>query len=170
MIREEEAITYFESAKKRLEDFRKIYPSPDIVGYQATTKEISFYDMAISALSAEPCEDCVSREEVYKITLNESMKLSLEQEHKIRMTVRDLPSVQPMRFKGEWTPISSVEELPEECLWVTRKGKDYCFVELIGWDGYRKCRTEDGGFRCSSDLKDVVAYMPYFEPEPYKEG
>lgn len=46
-----EAITYFEGQKKRLEDFRKIYPSPDTVGYKATTKEISFYDMAISALS-----------------------------------------------------------------------------------------------------------------------
>ncbi len=50
MTREQEAITYFESQKKRLEDFRKIYPSPDTVGYQATTKEISFYNMAISAL------------------------------------------------------------------------------------------------------------------------
>ena len=49
----EEAITYFEGQKKRLEDFRKIYPSPDTVGYQATTKEISFYDMSISALSTE---------------------------------------------------------------------------------------------------------------------
>ena len=51
MTKEQEAITYFESVKKRLEDFREIYPSPDTVGYQATTKEISFYDMAISALS-----------------------------------------------------------------------------------------------------------------------
>lgn len=46
-----EAIAYFKSKKKELKDFRKIYPSPDTVGYQATTKEISFYDMAISALS-----------------------------------------------------------------------------------------------------------------------
>ena len=51
MTREQEAITYFESKKKELEDFREIYPSPDTVGYQATTKEISFYDIAISALS-----------------------------------------------------------------------------------------------------------------------
>ena len=47
-------------------------------------------------------EDCISREEVYKITLDESMELSLEQEHKIRIAVRDLPSVQPMRPKGKW--------------------------------------------------------------------
>lgn len=53
MTREQEAITYFEGLKKRLEDFRKIYPSPDTVGYQATTKEISFYDMALSALSTD---------------------------------------------------------------------------------------------------------------------
>lgn len=50
MIREQEAITYFEDRKKELEYFRKIYPSPNTVGYQATTKEISFYEMAISAL------------------------------------------------------------------------------------------------------------------------
>lgn len=58
----EEAITYFEGQKKRLEDFRTIYPSPNTVGYQATTKEISFYDMAISALSAEgekKCSKCI---------------------------------------------------------------------------------------------------------------
>ena len=57
MTREQEAIVYFKGEKKRLEDFRKIYPSPDIVGYQATTKEISFYDMAIRALSEELSED-----------------------------------------------------------------------------------------------------------------
>lgn len=50
MIREE-AMSYFEGQKKKLEDFRKIYQSPHTVGYQATTKEISFYDMAVSALS-----------------------------------------------------------------------------------------------------------------------
>lgn len=73
------------------------------------------------------------------------------------------------RAKGEWIPVASVKELPKKCLWVTRKGENYCFVELIGWDSDRNCRTEDGGFRCSSDLEDVVAYMPYFEPEPYKD-
>ena len=73
--------------------------------------------------------------------------------------------------KGEWIPVSSVEEMPKECLWVTHKGADYAYVEMIGWDSQRECRTEDGGFRCDSDrLKDIVAYMPYSEPEPYKEG
>ena len=73
------------------------------------------------------------------------------------------------RLKGEWTPVSSVEEMPKETLWVTHKGTDYAYVELIGWDSQRNCRTEDGGFRCDiSRLKDVVAYMPYSRPEPYK--
>ena len=73
--------------------------------------------------------------------------------------------------KGEWIPVSSVEEIPKVPIWVTHKGADYAYVEVFGWDSQRNCRTEDGGFRCDSDgLKDVVAYMPYSEPEPYKEG
>ena len=70
--------------------------------------------------------------------------------------------------KGKWIPVSSVEEIPEAAIWVTHKGADYAYVEVLGWDSQRNCRTEDGGFRCDSDLKDVVAYMPYSEPEPYK--
>ena len=73
------------------------------------------------------------------------------------------------REKGEWTLVSSVEEMPKKALWVTHKGTDYAYVELIGWDSQRECRTEDGGFRCdNSRLKDVVAYLPYSRPEPYK--
>lgn len=71
--------------------------------------------------------------------------------------------------KEKWIPVSSVEEIPKEPIWVTHKGADYAYVEVLGWDSQRNCRTEDGGFRCGSDsLKDVIAYMPYSEPEPYK--
>ena len=51
MTVQDEVIAYFESLKKGLEDFLKMYPSPFTIGYQATLKEISFYDAAISALS-----------------------------------------------------------------------------------------------------------------------
>ena len=69
MTKEQEAIRYFEDQKKLLENFRKIYPSPDTVGYQATTKEISFYDMAISALSTETCNGCTHPCVMYEPTM-----------------------------------------------------------------------------------------------------
>lgn len=78
MTREQEATTYFESAKKRLEDFRKIYPSPNTVGYQATTKEINFYDMAISALS----EDEDKEQMAYEKGFYEGWKCRAESEDK----------------------------------------------------------------------------------------
>lgn len=80
---------------------------------------------------------------------------------------RTYPSNVRAESEVKWIPVSGIEELPKKALWVTRKGADYAYVELIGWDSQRNCRTEDGGFRCDSDLKDVVAYMPYSEPEPY---
>lgn len=70
---------------------------------------------------------------------------------------------------GKWIPVSSIEEVPKDWVWVTHKGTDYAYVEELGWDSQRECRTEDGGFRCDSNrLKDVVTYMPCSEPEPYK--
>ena len=64
-------------------------------------------DMAIEALSAEPCEDCISREAVLD-AINKYIEksqsrgtiddfISFEE-----LVVKDLPSVQPIRPKGEW--------------------------------------------------------------------
>ena len=97
----EEAIAYFEGEKERLEAFRKMYPSPNTVGYQATTKEIHFYDMAISALS-ENKGDLISRQAVLdaiqKLNIPEDMCVFEIISH-IEVAIATLPSVEN---KGEW--------------------------------------------------------------------
>ena len=65
------------------------------------------FDMAIKALKQEPCEDCISREAVLD-AINKYIEksqsrgtiddfISFEE-----LVVKDLPSVQPIRPKGEW--------------------------------------------------------------------
>ena len=67
-----EAIAYFEGQKERLEDFRNIYPSPDTVGYQATTKEIGFYDLAISALKGLDLPNNATNEDALNYMLRQT--------------------------------------------------------------------------------------------------
>ena len=71
----------------------------------------------------------------------------------------------------EWIPVSSVEEIPKRgCYWVTKNAKDTVWVDTIAWDDYYKYWRDDDGFRAfSEDLDNIVAYMPYFTPKPYKE-
>lgn len=83
------------------------------------TREIKeALNMAIEALSAEPCEDCISRAEAIKAL---EYNLSVEADgglDKYRTVIKDLlnaiyntqkaqiealPSVQPIRPKGKWT-------------------------------------------------------------------
>lgn len=123
------AIAYFESQKKRLEDFREIYPSPDTVGYQATTKEISFYDMAISALSAEG--KYIKKEEFKSAIHNFFYGL------KHNVTEEDIQAYAdalalysfPEREKGEWIEHEKVYEC-SNCNIIRAKGTtgkyNYC--------------------------------------------
>ena len=76
-------------------------------------------------------------------------------------------------LKGEWIPINDIEDIPKSgSYWVT---KDYAYstdVEKIRWsDTWRcwvDCDTDDVLTKESASL--IIAYMPYFEPEPYKKG
>ena len=55
-----------------------------------------FLDMAIKALDQQPCEDCVSREAVEKITWEEpSYTDALNVLTEVREKIRQLPSVTP---------------------------------------------------------------------------
>ena len=72
MTREERenAIEFFKFHRKMFcEDYLKKIPK-DSIGYQATLKEISYYNMAVKALEQEPCEDAVSRQYIIE-KLNE---------------------------------------------------------------------------------------------------
>ena len=60
-------------------------------------------DHAIKALEQAPCEDCISREVVEKITWEEpSYDDALNVLTEVRDKVRALPSVTPQRTKGKW--------------------------------------------------------------------
>ena len=62
--------------------------------------DIEALDMAIEALKAQPCEDCVSRESVIdtlKLLRNKGFSV-----YAYDKWIEGLPSVQPEREKGEW--------------------------------------------------------------------
>lgn len=71
--------------------------------------------------------------------------------------LEELPSAQP---EQKWTPCSDPSDLPKDKrLWITREIYGARIVYDVVWD-----MTE-----WSDDVSDVVAYMPYWEPEPYAE-
>lgn len=76
------------------------------------------------------------------------------------------PAVQPK--KGEWIPISSINEIPKEgAYWVTFEYENgYHETSHIGWDKFHEHWDDEEGW--ALDNEDyIIAYMPYFEPEPY---
>ena len=59
----------------------------------------------------------------------------------------------------EWIPCKPLELPKDKKLWVTHNAFGYRYVTRIFWDmtGW------------NDNVSDVVAYMPYVEPEPYRE-
>lgn len=73
-------------------------------------------------------------------------------------------AVEPESKLRGWIPCSDPSDLPKDKrLWITREISDGFFtlreVSDVIWD-----MTEWSG-----SVSNVVAYMPYWEPEPYKE-
>lgn len=133
MTRQQEAITYFESQKKRLEDFRKIYPSPNTVGYQATTKEISFYDMAISALSEN------------KTQMIDKSNFDTEQYKTDLQSAYDCGYNKALsENKGEWIDKGNGSYVCSNCKteWTTSQIEKMCFCPTCGAD-MREPKGED---------------------------
>lgn len=97
---------------------------------EAYESMIEALDMAIKALEQQPCEDCISREAVEKITWEEpSYADGLNVLTEVRDKIRQLPSVTPKQKVGKW------EELPNgyecsECGILRAKGRtgkyNYC--------------------------------------------
>ena len=111
---------------------------------------------AISALSAEPCDDCISRAEALKCLEFIGDKKTLDEVYERQSK---LPSVQPI---NKWIPVS--ERLPEE-------GKNVLFCDIdndimLGYHLTYAPAThfvEKGSWE---DMKNVFAWQPL--PEPYK--
>ena len=122
------------------------------------------YEQGKQDAQPEPCEDAVSREAVSKWlkqygqdVLHGKYKFSLMY---IWKNLMDLPSVTP-KAEQRWIPCYPSELPKNMLLWVTfDDGYGYRYVENVFWD-----MTE-----WNMDVSNAIAYMPYEEPEPYKEG
>ena len=70
--------------------------------------------------------------------------------------------------KGKWIPISSIIEIPKEgTYWVTFEYENgYRETSYIGWDKFHERWDDEEGWALD-DGDYIIAYMPYFEPEPY---
>lgn len=112
--------------------------------------------------------DLISRQAVNKIIDKWLSNPFYElKDHIYEMTkkIHELPSVEN---KGEWIPISSINEIPKEgAYWVTFEYKNgYRETSHIGWDTFHKHWDDEEGWALD-DGDYIIAYMPYFEPEPY---
>ena len=80
----------------------------------------------------------------------------------------------PEREKREWIPTQNAnDEIPKEgCYWVTFLDGKAIWVELIRWDTYyeRWMCADDSYLFDQEEMKRIVAYMEFQQPEPYKEG
>lgn len=75
----------------------------------------------------------------------------------VEKVIKALPSAEPEQW---WIPCYP-SDLPKNMeLWVTHDNKYYRWVDTVHWDMTT----------WSDDVSDVVAYMPYIVPKPYKEG
>lgn len=72
-------------------------------GFKFLPREMEAVDMAIKALEQEPCEDCVSRQEVLAIAGDSRFDLDdCEDKEDFCAEIRALPPVTLIRKKGKW--------------------------------------------------------------------
>ena len=135
------------------EEALSILHCPDTVGGLYSKKYGEALGMAMEALKREPCEDCISRQD-----LIDSLNRFVPEHYSraIDMIIEYMPSVTPTRPKSEWIPVS--ERLPE---WGER-------VLTIDNDGdYEINHIMDDEYDEWFYDYDIIAWMPL--PEPYKE-
>ena len=124
MTREEReaAIAYIKGYRKLDEDLHNTAPK-DSISYYATDKCLKYWDMAIKALSQEPCEDAISREAAIKLCTNDKYNIQYKYEDDKGIThkgydeyrlidyykLKQLPSVQPSR-KGHWIEVEKYSD------------------------------------------------------------
>lgn len=110
--------------------------------------------VAITELS-QIDDDTVSRKAVLNAIMSETKHYPSWYEERIKA----LPPSPSRPKEPQWIPCSDPSEIPKDkMLWVTHDNGYERYVEALFWD-----MTE-----WSDKVSDVVAYMPYYEPEPYK--
>lgn len=101
-------------------------------------------DMAIAALKAEPCEDCVNREGVLKClsisTFKKMAKLSPEGYiAEYRKRIKALPPVTPKQRTGKWirhTRVENVYDIAGVKTWGIKHQCDQCTFTTIAIEGF----------------------------------
>ena len=128
---------------------------------------------AIKALEQEPCEDAISKSDVFEI-LGNLMSIPYDFDRQINEKdvsesmdeIKALPSVTPARKKEEW--ISCDEKLPKPNELVDNVRKYYLIQDEYG-DMHVASYLRNGWISIDSFYTledDVIAWMPL--PEPYK--
>ena len=128
---------------------------------------------AIKALEQEPCEDAISKSDVFEI-LGNLMSIPYDFDRQINEKdvsesmdeIRVLPSVTPARKKEEW--ISCDEKLPKPNELVDNVREYYLIQDEYG-DMHVASYLRNGWISIDSFYTledDVIAWMPL--PEPYK--
>lgn len=143
-----------EEAIKLLRNWDGVY-----IGYSSDEVEEAL-DMAIKALSQEPCEDVVSRQAVINAIENDCMRGGLgscfacyNDAQAFRGEIEKLPSV--TQKSGKWIPVS--ERLPKSDGYyiVTENSGRVCTYVF-----HKEGNSEEYWKRCA------IAWMPL--PEPYE--
>lgn len=75
--------------------------------YKEMNEFVEAFDMAIKALEAEPCEDCISRADAFKAL---RIKGDYNTLNEVYERLEKLPPVTPARKKGKWITIHEDEE------------------------------------------------------------
>ena len=128
---------------------------------------------AIKTLEKEPCEDAISKSDVFEI-LGNLMSIPYDFDRQINEKdvsesmdeIRVLPSVTPTRKKEEWIPCS--ERLPKPNELADNVRKYYLIQDEYG-DMHVASYLRNGWISIDSFYTledDVIAWMPL--PEPYK--
>ena len=120
--------------------------------------------MAISALKEPTWQEKFEKEYLFESIKEDMTKLQAENE-------RLLKEVEAI--KREWIPINNIEDIPKSgSYWVTSEYSFDTLVEKIRWSDVWRCWVDedDDSVITKESAEIITAYMPYFEPEPYKKG
>ena len=129
-----------------------------------------FLDMAIEALKAEPCEDCISKQSI--LDMLDKIETAIEEGDGFQYDdwveyVNEMQTVTPARKKeNQWIKYDDEDSKtwPPDgtwVIWLHKRGG----MQIIRWknDAQNHFYPNDPGW----EIEDVVAWMPL--PDPYKE-
>lgn len=126
------------------------------------------YESPLSIIYGEIQTKIIEERENQAIQALQNCGISVDKEELIKALMYDRQQYEKgyadAKAEEKWIPCSDPSDLPKDKrLWITREISDGFFTlreaSDVIWD-----MTEWSG-----SVSNVVAYMPYWEPEPYKE-